>query len=193
MTDPSPWRRLLALEMRQLGDLPLEQRLLIAPADIERRVKELGEQISRDYAGREPVVVGILKGAFIFMADLVRQVHVPLTIDFVGLASYVGTETSGEVRFTKSLSVPIEGRDVLVVEDIVDTGLTLARLIEHLHQMRPRSLAVCALVDKRERRQVELPLNYHGFQLPHGFLVGYGLDCDEQYRHLPGIYVLEGP
>ena len=169
----------------------MHKRLLIPAADIERRVQELGAAISRDYAGLEPVVVGILKGAFIFMADLVRQVQVPLLVDFVGLASYVGTQTSGEIRFTKSLSLPIEGRHVIVVEDIVDTGLTLARLVEHLGEMEPASLAVCALIDKRERRQVELPLQYYGFQLSEGFLVGYGLDCDERYRNLPGIYALE--
>jgi hypoxanthine phosphoribosyltransferase len=177
--------------MRQLEDFSLQPRLLIPAAEIERRVKELGAQITLDYAGRQPLVVGILKGAFIFMADLVRQVQVPLLIDFVGVASYVGTETSGEVRFTKGLSLPVAGRDVIVVEDIVDTGLTLARLLDHLRSLGPRTLAVCALVDKRERRQIELPLDYYGFQLSHGFLVGYGLDCDEQYRHLPGIFALE--
>jgi len=169
----------------------VHRRLLIGAPDIERRVQELGAQISRDYAGREPVVIGILKGAFIFLADLVRQVQVPLLVDFVGLASYVGTQTSGEVRLTKGVDLPVEGRHVLVVEDIVDTGLTLARLLEHLRAMGPASLAVCALVDKLERRQVELPLNYYGFRLSEGFLVGYGLDCDERYRNLPGIYVLE--
>ncbi len=168
----------------------MERRLLVSASDIDRRVRELGEAITRDYAGREPVVVGILKGSFIFLADLVRQVRLPVLIDFVGLSSYVGTNSCGEVRFTKSLALPIEGRDVIVVEDIVDTGLTLGRLIEHLQAMGPRTLAVCALVDKRERRQVELPLDYHGFQLE-GFLVGYGLDCEERHRNLPGIYALE--
>jgi hypoxanthine phosphoribosyltransferase len=169
----------------------LRRRLLVSACDIDARVKELGSRITRDYAGCEPVVVGILKGAFIFMADLVRQVQVPMVIDFIGLSSYVGTQSCGEVRFTKSLATPIEGRDVLIVEDIVDTGLTLARLREHLQAMGPRSLKICALVDKPERRKVELPIDYRGFELKEGFLVGCGLDCDEQFRHLPGIYVIE--
>ncbi|MFH0810837.1 MAG: hypoxanthine phosphoribosyltransferase [Pseudomonadota bacterium] len=169
----------------------MNRRLLISAADIDRRIRELGEAISRDYAGREPIMVGILKGAFIFMADLVRQVCIPVQVDFVGMSSYVGTESSGEVHFTKSLGLPIEGRDVIVVEDIVDTGLSLARLLEHLRSMGPRSVAVCALIDKRERRQADLPLSYHGFELAEGFLVGYGLDCDECYRNLPNIYGLE--
>jgi hypoxanthine phosphoribosyltransferase len=177
--------------MRHLQDLSLQRRLLISASDIERRVRELGLEISGDYAGREPVFVGILKGSFIFLADLVRQVQLPLLIDFVGLSSYVGTESCGEVRFTKSLALPVEGRDLIVVEDIIDTGLTLSRLIEHLRSMAPRSLAICALIDKQERRKVELPIQYVGFRISEGFLVGYGLDCDERLRNLPGIYALE--
>jgi hypoxanthine phosphoribosyltransferase len=169
----------------------LHRRLLIAEADINRRVRELAETISRDYAGGEPVFVGILKGAFIFLADLVRQVQVPLLIDFVGLNSYLGTESRGEVGFTKELALSIEGRDVIVVEDIIDTGLTLGCLLEHLRRMGPRSLKVCCLVDKKERRKIDLCVDYAGFELAEGFLVGYGLDCDERWRNLTGIYALE--
>jgi hypoxanthine phosphoribosyltransferase len=165
---------------------------LISRADIARRVAELGEQIGRDYAGRDLVMVGVLKGVFIFMADLVRALPFPVEVDFVRLCSYgAGTETSGEVIITKDVELSLTDRDVLIVEDIVDTGLTLAFLKEHLSRHRPRSLKICCFIDKKERREVEVPLDYVGFPVEQGFLVGYGLDCGEQSRTLPEVFILE--
>ena len=168
------------------------KRCLISREAIARRVAELGELIGRDYAGRDVVVVGVLKGVFIFLADLVRAVPFPVEVDFVRLYSYGGeTTTSGEVHITKDVELPIKGRDVLIVEDIVDTGLTLAFLKQHLDSHRPRSLKICCLIDKKERREVEVPLDYVGFVVEQGFLVGYGLDCGEKGRTLPEIFVIE--
>jgi len=159
---------------------------------IQHAVASLAEKISADYNGRHLVLVGVLKGAFIFLSDLVRQISMPVEIDFVCAASYgSGTSTSGRVRLTKKLDVDIEGKDVLVVEDIIDTGLTLACLIEYLESFAPRSLRVCALIDKHERRQKKIQADYVGQVIPEGFLVGYGLDYDEHYRNLPGIYHLK--
>jgi hypoxanthine phosphoribosyltransferase len=169
-----------------------KKRCLISRADIARRVAELGEQLGRDYAGRDVVMVGVLKGVFIFMADLVRALPFPVEVDFVRLCSYGnGTSSSGEVRITKDVELSLEGRDVLIVEDIVDTGLTLAFLKEHLAEHRPRSVKICCCIDKKERRKVEVPLDYVGFPVEKGFLVGYGLDCGEQSRTLPEIFVIE--
>ncbi|NDY42556.1 hypoxanthine phosphoribosyltransferase [Dissulfurirhabdus thermomarina] len=164
---------------------------LISPDRIRARVRELGDEISRDYEGRPLVVVGILKGAFIFMADLVRHIRGPLVVDFVRLASYgSGTRSTGEVHITKDIEVDVEDRDVLVVEDIVDTGTTLRYLEEVLKLHKPRSVRICCLIDKKERRETDVSVHYVGFDVPRGFLVGYGLDFDEHYRHLPGIYRL---
>jgi hypoxanthine phosphoribosyltransferase len=168
------------------------KRCLISRAEIARRVTELGEQIGRDYAGRDLVMVGVLKGVFIFLADLVRALPFSVEVDFVRLCSYgAGTTTSGEVHITKDVELPLKDRDVLIVEDIVDTGLTLAFLKQHLAGHRPRSLKICSFIDKKERREVEMPLDYVGFPITAGFLVGYGLDCGEQSRTLPEIFVLE--
>jgi hypoxanthine phosphoribosyltransferase len=159
---------------------------------IERRVRELAEQISRDYAGKELLIVGILNGAFIFMADLIRGLGIPCRVDFVRLASYgCGSVSSGEVRITKDLETPIAGRDILIVEDIVDTGLTLSRLVEVLRERRPASLRVCAFLDKTERRRVPFAADYVGFFIPDRFVVGYGLDYHENFRFLPDVCVLE--
>jgi hypoxanthine phosphoribosyltransferase len=159
---------------------------------IERRVRELAEQISRDYAGKELLIVGILNGAFIFMADLIRGLGIPCRVDFVRLASYgCGSVSSGEVRITKDLETPIAGRDILIVEDIVDTGLTLSRLVEVLRERRPASLRVCAFLDKTERRRVPFLADYVGFFIPDRFVVGYGLDYHENFRFLPDVCVLE--
>jgi hypoxanthine phosphoribosyltransferase len=160
---------------------------------IHRRVGELAGQISRDYDGRELLLVGILKGAFIFMADLIRGIKVPCRVDFVRLASYGGgSQSSGEVRITKDLETPIAGRDVLIVEDIIDTGLTLSCLVKVLRERRPASLRVCAFLDKKERRQVSFEADYVGFAIPDLFVVGYGLDYNENYRFLPDVCVLRG-
>jgi len=159
---------------------------------IEGRVRELAAQISQDYAGKELLIVGILNGAFIFMADLIRRLDVPCRVDFVRAASYgCGSVSSGEVRITKDLEAPIAGRDVLIVEDIVDTGITLSRLMEVFRERRPASLRVCAFLDKTERRRVPFAADYVGFFIPDRFVVGYGLDYNEQFRFLPDVCVLE--
>ncbi|MGB8992709.1 MAG: hypoxanthine phosphoribosyltransferase [Desulfobaccales bacterium] len=168
------------------------KRCLISREDIARRVKELADRIARDYAGRDLVMIGVLKGAFIFLADLVRELNFPVEIDFVRLRSYGGgTSPTGEVYITKDVELPLKDRDVLIVEDIVDIGFTLSFLRQHLATHRPRSLRVCVLIDKKERREVEVPLDYVGFTVEKGFLVGYGLDCGEKGRTLPEVFVLE--
>lgn len=167
------------------------ERVLLDSAAIDRRVRELGDSISRDYAGRELLAVGILKGALIFLADLVRRLTVPVAIDFVAVGSYgAGTESSGAVRILKDLEQDIAGRHVLLVEDIVDTGLTLNYLLEIFRARAPASLRVCVLLDKPERRRVPVPIDYCGFVIPDEFVVGYGLDYNERYRHLADIVVL---
>ena len=165
--------------------------ILLPKEVIDRRVRELAGQISRDYKGREPLIIGILNGAFIFMADLVRALDVPCMVDFVRLASYgAGSVSSGEIRIGKDLEIPIAGRDVLIVEDIVDTGLTLFRLVEILRERQPASLKVCVFLDKQERRRVPFTADYVGFSIPDRFVVGYGLDYDEKFRFLPDVCVL---
>jgi len=174
--------------------MPMEKRRLISKDDIARRVKELAAQIAKDYAGREQevVMVGVLKGAFIFLADLVRALPFPVVVDFVRLKSYgAATISSGEIHITKDVEEALKGRDVIIVEDIVDLGLTLQFLRAHLLSHQPRSLKICCLIDKQERRQVEVHLDYTGFVAPGGFLVGYGLDCGEGHRTWPEVYVLE--
>jgi len=156
----------------------------------------LAERINRDYEGKTLILVGILKGAFIFMADLARRIRIPLQVDFVRLASYGDeTKTSGSIRITKDLELSIKGAHVLVVEDIVDSGLTLKWFLDHVRNMGAESVRVCALIDKCERREVELAIDYVGICVDSGFLVGYGLDLSENYRNLPAIYevVFEQP
>src|SRR5215208_6657673 len=155
------------------------------------RVRELGAQISADYEGREIFLVGVLKGAVFFVADLMRHLEVHCAIDFMAVASYgSSTDTSGVVRILKDLDASIEGRDVLIVEDIVDSGLTLSYLLRTLKARNPASLEVCALLTKPERRKVDLPIRYVGFEIPNEFAIGYGLDHDERYRNLPFVAVL---
>ncbi|MCB2190220.1 MAG: hypoxanthine phosphoribosyltransferase [Deltaproteobacteria bacterium] len=166
-------------------------KIVFSPEAIQRRVRELAEQITTDFAGQEPIMLGVLKGCFIFLSDLVRQVDFPLEVDFVRLASYgSSTTSSGRVHLIKAPELPIKGRPVVVVEDIIDTGVTLKWLREYLESMEPSTVRLCVLVDKAERREVEVEVEYVGFKVPDGFLVGYGLDFDEQYRFLPGIYEL---
>ena len=166
-----------------------QKKLIISREAIANRVRELAGQISADYAGKNPLLVGILKGAFIFLADLARALDFPAQVDFVRLRSYgAGTKTSGEVHITKDVELPIKDRHVLVVEDIVDAGLTLDFLLGHLASFQPASLKICCLIDKQERRQVEVPIDYVGFTIEKGFLVGYGLDSGEKFRTLPEIY-----
>lgn len=167
--------------------------LLFSQQEIASAVDRLAEEISRDYQGKIPVLVGVLKGVFIFMADLVRRLDLPLEIEFVRLSSYGGgRQTSGKVKIVQDLTCPIKGRDVLVVEDIIDSGLTLAFLLEYLNKKDPESLKLCAFLDKPSRRETQVKIDYLGLTVPDGFLVGYGLDCDQQYRNLPDIWVLEG-
>jgi hypoxanthine phosphoribosyltransferase len=155
-------------------------------------VQELAGQISGDYAGHELVVIGILKGAFIFMADLIREIRIPCNIDFVRVASYdASSESSGKVVMTKDIETSIKGRDILIVEDIVDTGFTLQYLVKWLKERNPNSLKICVFLDKRKRRKVSFEADYVGFTIDDGFVVGYGLDFNEQYRFFPDVYVIE--
>ena len=151
----------------------------------------IANQISADYSGRELIVIGVLKGAFIFMADLIRAMSIPCKVDFVRVASYgAGQESSGKAVLTKDIETSIKGRDILVVEDIVDTGLTLTYLVSWLKERNPQSLKVCAFLDKRKRRKVSFEADYVGFTIDDGFVVGYGLDFNEMYRFFPDIYVI---
>jgi hypoxanthine phosphoribosyltransferase len=166
--------------------------ILVPGEDLERRVRELGDQISQDYAGKDLVLVGVLKGAVFFLSDLMRHLTVPVEVDFMAVASYgSATKSSGVVRILKDLDASIEGRDVLIVEDIVDSGLTLQYLMRNLKGRNPRSLEVCALLIKPERQKVELPTRYVGFEIPNRFAIGYGLDHAERYRNLPYVAALK--
>ena len=156
----------------------------ISKEEIAKRVSELAREIERDYRGKKPLLIGVLNGAFVFMADLCRALSMDVEIDFIGVSSYEDRDTPGVLRLTKDISVPIEGRDVIIVEDIVDTGRTLSRIIEYIKDKKPRSLAVCAFLDKAERREVPVRIDYVGFVVPNEFLVGYGLDYAGQGRHL---------
>jgi hypoxanthine phosphoribosyltransferase len=166
--------------------------ILLSEEAIRAKVAELGKRISADYAGRELTLVSVLKGSLPFMADLMRQIDLPLRIDLMEVSSYGGstTESSGLVRILKDLSAPIDGRDVLLVEDIIDTGLTLNYLLRYLRGKNPRSIKVCSLLDKPARRLVEIPIDYSGFEIPDAFVVGYGLDFGEVYRNLRFVGVL---
>jgi hypoxanthine phosphoribosyltransferase len=166
--------------------------VLIEPPALQGRIAELGDEISRDYAGHDLLLVGVLKGAVFFMADLMRHLTIPCEIDFMAISSYGdGTDSSGVVRILKDLDINIEGRDVLVVEDIVDSGLTLSYLMRNLEAREPASLEICALLTKPERREIEVPVKYVGFEIPDRFVIGYGLDFAERYRNLPYVGVLD--
>jgi len=167
-------------------------RLVISRGEIEKRISELAEEISRDLAGEEPVVIGVLTGAAFFLTDLVRRLTIPCRIDFIKASSYgSGTVSSGEVRFSKDLDLDIRGAKVLLVEDIVDTGLTVKKTLDFLSGKSPSTVRVCALIDKMERRREDIEIDYSGFAVETGFLVGYGLDWDEKYRNLPDIHAVE--
>ncbi len=173
------------------GQFP-EVKVLLSREDIARRVRELAAAISRDYQGKEPLLVGILKGSWVFLADLVRELTVPVFIDFITVASYgASTESSGVVKIVMDLKTPIENRDVLVVEDILDTGLTLQYIVRHLQLRHPRSLKLCVLLDKPDRHKVPIKPDYLGFVVPNRFVVGYGVDFAERFRHLPFVGYIE--
>jgi hypoxanthine phosphoribosyltransferase len=168
--------------------------ILVQADDLQHRVRQLGAEISRDYAGRNLVLVGVLKGAVFFLSDLMRHIEIPCEVDFMAVASYgSSTDSSGVVRILKDLDAAIEGRDVLIVEDIVDSGLTLQYLLRSLGARNPATLEVCALLTKPERRKVELPTRYVGFEIPNRFAIGYGLDHAERYRNLPYVAALASP
>jgi hypoxanthine phosphoribosyltransferase len=167
------------------------EEVLLSSEEVQARVAELGAQLATDYAGREPVLVSVLKGSIIFLADLVRAMPIPLSIDLMEVSSYgASTESSGQVRILKDLSTSIAGREVIVVEDIIDTGLTLNYLLRYLHDKGPASIRICCLLDKPARRLAEIEIDYRGFTIADRFVIGYGLDYGERYRNLPYIGVL---
>lgn len=164
--------------------------VFISESRIRERVEQLGREITRDHQGLPTTLVGVLKGSFVFLADLARAVDLPVEVDFIGASSYEGTHTTGEVRVTRDLSRPVEGRHLVLVEDILDTGLTLRRLLDHLQTHRPASLRVCCLLEKPARARVRIPVDYRGFLIGDEFVVGYGLDKDELHRNLPFVGVV---
>jgi hypoxanthine phosphoribosyltransferase len=165
--------------------------VLIKEADIKKKIKQMGGLINSDYRDKNPILIGVLKGAFVFLADLLREVNIPLEVDFLSIHSYDGTQSSGVVRITHDLSLNIEDRHVILVEDIIDTGQTVSYILDNLKTRKPLSLVVCVLLNKKERRVVEVPLAYVGFTIPGMFVVGYGLDYDNRYRNLKYIGVLD--
>ncbi|MFH0788563.1 MAG: hypoxanthine phosphoribosyltransferase [Pseudomonadota bacterium] len=170
---------------------PVKKERLYSQREIQKKIKELARAISKDYRKEELVLIGVLKGAFVFMSDLARNLSIPVKLDFVRLASYGSQSRSqGKIRLTKAIELPIRDKHILVIEDIVDSGLTLKFLLDFLNKENPKSVRICALIDKTERREVPILVDYVGFSISKGFIVGYGLDFDEQYRHLPGLYHL---
>jgi len=174
-----------------MGSQPKPQ-LLFSREEIEVTVNTLAAEISNDYRGKHPILIGILKGSFVFMADLIRRLDFPLEVDFIRLSSYGrGRASPGKIKVVQGLRSPIKGRDVLVIEDIVDTGLTITFLMDYLLKKKPASLRLCALTDKPARRQVPVTIDYLGFTVPNKFIVGYGIDWDEKFRYLPDICFVE--
>ncbi|MGC9099996.1 MAG: hypoxanthine phosphoribosyltransferase [Caldisericum sp.] len=168
------------------------EKILVSQEEIKKRVKELGKEISKDYKDKFPLFVCILRGAFVFLADLVREVDIPISVDFMAISSYSGkTESSGQVKILKDLDTPIEDRHVLIIEDIVDTGLTMDAVTRLLKTRKPKSIKICTLLDKVERRIINVKVDYYGFRIPNSFVVGYGLDYEEKYRNLPYIGILK--
>ena len=167
-------------------------KILVSRDEIANAVDRLASEIKRDYQGKQPLLIGVLKGAFVFMADLMRQLDLPLELEFVRLSSYgAARESSGRVRVVQGLKTPIKGRDVLVIEDIVDTGITISFLLNYLRKKKPASLKLCVLTDKPSRRRVPVSIDYLGFNVPDKFVVGYGIDFAEKFRYLPEICVIE--
>lgn len=171
---------------------PQQPKVLYTKEEIAERVARLAQQISTDYQGKCPLLLGILKGSFVFMADLIRLLQIPVEIDFISLSSYGSAKvTSGKVKVVQGLRFPVKGRDVLIIEDIIDTGLTLSFFMDYLRKKKPSSLKICALFDKPSRRETPIYIDYLGFTVPDKFLVGYGLDYNERFRHLPDLCVME--
>ena len=167
-------------------------RILIPEDKVDERIAQLGEQISKDYEGKQVHLIGILKGSIFFICELAKRITVPVTLDFMSVSSYgAGTKSSGVVKLIKDLDEPIEGKDVLVVEDIIDSGHTLSYLLKNLSSRNPASIRLCTLLDKPERREVDVEVDYQGFRIPDEFVIGYGLDYDQRYRNLPYIGVVE--
>ena len=172
--------------------MPSQPKVLFSEDEIKQALARLATEIRQDYQGKQPLLIGVLEGSFVFMADLIRQLELPVEVDFVKLSSYgAGKETSGKVKVVQGLKTPIKERDVLVVEDIVDTGLTLSFLLDYLRKKKPASLRLCALTDKPSRRQVPVTINYLGFTVPDKFIVGYGIDWNEKFRYLPDICFID--
>jgi hypoxanthine phosphoribosyltransferase len=167
-------------------------KVIITREEIAKRIDELAAEVRRDYKDKNPILIGVLKGSFVFLSDLVRAMNIPVEVDFMRVSSYGAcTETSGKIKLVQGLKIPIKGRHVLVVEDIVDGGLTVNFLLDYVKRRKPASLKLCTLFDKPSRRKVEVPIDYRGFTIPDAFVVGYGLDCNQQYRYLPDLCVLE--
>jgi len=174
-----------------MGSQP-KPRILFSREEIEAVVKRLAAEVRQDYQTKHPLLIGILKGSFMFMADLIRLLDFPLEVEFIGLSSYGrGRESSGKVKVVQGLRSLVKGRDLLVIEDIVDTGFTIAFLLDYLRKKKPASLRLCALTDKPSRRQIPITIDYLGFTVPNKFIVGYGIDWDEKFRYLPDICTLE--
>jgi len=172
--------------------MPNELKILISQQDIKKAIARLASEIRKDYKNKNPLMIGILKGSFIFMSDLIRKIDIPLEIDFVGLSSYgSGTESSGKIKVSSRLSRPVKDRHIIVVEDIIDTGLTTQHFIEYLKSKKAASISLCALTEKPSRRKTETTIDYLGFTVPDKFIVGYGIDWDEKYRYLPDICYIE--
>ena len=168
------------------------ERVFFSEEALDKRVSEIAAEINRDYAGKEPMLISVLRGSFVFMADLIRKIEVPCTVDFMSVSSYGrGTTSSGQVQITKDLSDDIEGKDIIVVEDILDSGNTLSYLLQLLQARKPASMKLCTLLDKPDRRVKEVHVDYTGFTIPDEFVVGYGLDYAEKYRNLPYIGILK--
>ncbi|UCC61153.1 MAG: hypoxanthine phosphoribosyltransferase [Dehalococcoidia bacterium] len=166
---------------------------LITKEEIENRVAELAAEIREDYLGKNPLLLGILKGSFVFMSDLIRKLNIPLEIEFIRLSSYgAGKEPSNRIRLVHGINVPLKDRHVLIIEDIVDTGLTVRYLHDYLNRKRPSSIKLCTLFDKPSRRVVDVTVDYLGFKVPDTFVVGYGIDFDEKFRYLPDLCIMEG-
>lgn len=164
---------------------------LISEVKLHKKLQKIGQEISRDYKKKDLVLVGVLKGSFIFLADLTRQISIDHDIDFIGASSYEGTSSTGQIVFTKQPDLELENRDILLVEDIVDTGNTLLKIMEFIQLLNPKSIKICTLINKHERRKVKLDVDYSCFSLEKGFIVGYGLDYNEKFRNLPAIYDLK--